>query len=218
MNKIEYSLGDVMEMIYQGQTIGPYVFNLKTSHSPEYEIQSNVKSATIDADMKGNALVNEMWYQMISKYFDMTLAVKRINTIEEWNKWMNDENFVLDWMKKQYSNFLTRFYALWFDTKDYYLALLNGYATAKDKLLDKVKIENENYTTFNDTPQNENVDESLFDDKHMTTISKNKSIQSSDYGTMMTRLAEIQNSYKRVMASWVREFRKLFIEGDYNYE
>lgn len=214
MNKIEYSLGDVMGMIYPKDSISPYNASLKLSHTFALELQNNLANFVSDDDIS-NTNTKDMWLQAISKYFDMTLAVKRINTIEEWNKWMNDESFVLDWMTKQYANFLTRMYSVYLDTKDYYLALLNGYASAKDKLLDKVKIENENYTTFNDTPQNENVDESLFDDKHMTTLSKNKSTQSSDYGTMMTRLAEIQNSYKRVMASWVREFRKLFIEGDY---
>lgn len=217
MNKIEYSLGDVMGLIYQKDSISPYNASLKLSHTFTLELQNNLSNFVSDEDIS-NANTKDMWLQVISKYFDMTMAVKRINTIEEWNKWMNEEEFVLDWMKKQYANFLTRMYSVYLDTKDYYLALLNGYATAKNKLLDKVKIENENYTTFNDTPQNENVDESLFDDKHMTTLSKNKSTQSSDYGTMMTRLAEIQNSYKRVMASWVREFRKLFIEGDYNYD
>lgn len=214
MNKIEYSLGDIMGMIYQGEAINPYSSLFKTKYTFDNEIYKYIPSAVIDEDTK-NDNSKQMWILVLSKYFDMTLAVKRINTIEEWNKWMNEEDFVKDWMEKQYANFLTRFYAVYFDTKDYYLALLNGYASAKDKLLDKVKIENENYTTFNDTPQNENVDESLFEDKHMTTLSKNKSTQSSDYGTMMTRLSEIQNSYKRVMASWVREFRKLFIEGDY---
>lgn len=214
MNKIEYSLGDILGMIYQGETINPYSSLFKTKYTFDSEIYKYIPSAVIDEDTK-NDNSKQMWILVLSKYFDMTLAVKRINTIEEWNKWMNEEEFVFDWMTKQYANFLTRMYSVYLDTKDYYLALLNGYASAKDKLLDKVKIENENYTTFNDTPQNENVDESLFDDKHMTTLSKNKSTQSSDYGTMMTRLSEIQNSYKRVMASWVREFRKLFIEGDY---
>lgn len=214
MNKIEYSLENVIQMIYPKDSITPYNATLKSTHRFKNELRSMNENMSIDDDIESTNSI-EVWFQVISKYFDMTLAVKRINTIEEWNKWMNEEEFVLDWMKKQYTNFLTRMYAIYLDTKDYYLALLNGYASAKDKLLDKVKIENENYTTFNDTPQNENVDESLFDDKHMTTLSKNKSTQSSDYGTMMTRLSEIQNSYKRVMASWVREFRKLFIEGDY---
>ena len=93
----------------------------------------------------------------------------------------------------------------WFkaSTEKYGLLIQNLEANKK-KLLDDVK--SASISRFNDTPQNSG---DFSDDQHTSTVTKTEN--SSNVGTMMARLNEIEDNIKQLYIDWSNEFRKFII-------
>ena len=93
----------------------------------------------------------------------------------------------------------------WFkaSTEKYGLLIQNLIAN-KNKLLDDVK--SASISRFNDTPQNSG---DFSDDNHTSTVTKTEN--SSNVGTMMQRLNEIEDNIKQLYIDWSNEFRKFII-------
>lgn len=81
--------------------------------------------------------------------------------------------------------------AWWTSSSDKYSLLIQNLNNNKAKLLDDVK--SSSVARFNDTPQNSG---DFSDDQHTSTISKTES--SSNVGTMMQRLNEIEDNIKQL--------------------
>ena len=82
--------------------------------------------------------------------------------------------------------------------------LIQNLNNNKQKLLDDVK--SSSVARFNDTPQNSG---DFSDDQHTSNITTTTS--SSNVGTMMQRLNEIEDNIKQLYIDWSNEFRKFII-------
>ena len=87
---------------------------------------------------------------------------------------------------------------------DKYSLLIQNLEANKAKLLDDVK--SSSVARFNDTPQNSG---DFSDDNHTSTLTKTEN--SSNVGTMMQRLNEIEDNIKQLYIDWSNEFRKFII-------
>ena len=93
----------------------------------------------------------------------------------------------------------------WFKAStEKYGLLIQNLTTNKAKLLDDVK--SSSISRFNDTPQNSG---DFSDDQHTSTATKTEN--SSNVGTMMARLNEIEDNIKQLYIDWSNEFRKFII-------
>lgn len=92
----------------------------------------------------------------------------------------------------------------WQSSSEKYSMLIQNLSNNKTKLLDDVK--SSSIARFNDTPQNSG---DFSDDQHTSTV--NKTENSSNAGTMMQRLNEIENNIKQLYIDWSNEFRKFII-------
>ena len=92
----------------------------------------------------------------------------------------------------------------WQSSSEKYVLLIKNLTNNKNKLLDDVK--SSSVARFNDTPQNSG---DFSDDQHTSTITKTEN--SSNVGTMMQRLNEIEDNIKQLYIDWSDEFRKFII-------
>lgn len=92
----------------------------------------------------------------------------------------------------------------WISSTEKYSLLIQNLTANKAKLLDDVK--SSSIARFNDTPQNSG---DFSDDQHTSTV--NKTENSSNVGTMMQRLNEIEDNIKQLYIDWSNEFRKFII-------
>ena len=92
----------------------------------------------------------------------------------------------------------------WQSSSEKYILLIQNLTANKTKLLDDVK--SASISRFNDTPQNSG---DFSDDNHTSTVTKTEN--SSNVGTMMARLNEIEDNIKQLYIDWSNEFRKFII-------
>lgn len=92
----------------------------------------------------------------------------------------------------------------WMSSTEKYSLLIQNLTANKAKLLDDVK--SVSTSRFNDTPQNSG---DFSDDQHTSTVTKTEN--SSNVGTMMSRLNEIEDNIKQLYIDWSNEFRKFII-------
>ena len=111
-----------------------------------------------------------------------------------------NEDFVEKFCKTKVGQIFAWFKA---STEKYGLLIQNLTAN-KTKLLDDVK--SASISRFNDTPQNSG---DFSDDQHTSTVTKTEN--SSNVGTMMARLNEIEDNIKQLYIDWSNEFRKFII-------
>ena len=95
-------------------------------------------------------------------------------------------------------------FAWWKSSMDKYVMLIQNLEANKTKLLDDVK--SASISRFNDTPQNSG---DFSDDPHTSTITKTEN--TTNAGTMMQRLNEIEDKIKQLYLDWSDEFRKFII-------
>ena len=95
-------------------------------------------------------------------------------------------------------------FAWWMSSTEKYSLLIQNLNNNKQKLLDDVK--SSSVARFNDTPQNSG---DFSDDNHTSNITTTTS--SSNVGTMMQRLNEIEDNIKQLYIDWSDEFRKFII-------
>ena len=95
-------------------------------------------------------------------------------------------------------------FSWWKSSSEKYSLLIQNLEANKSKLLDDVK--SASISRFNDTPQNSG---DFSDDNHTSTVTKTEN--SSNVGTMMARLNEIEDNIKQLYIDWSNEFRKFII-------
>ena len=114
----------------------------------------------------------------------------------------SDENE--DFIEKFCRTKVGQIFAWWQSSSDKYKLLIQNLENNKAKLLDDVK--SSSVARFNDTPQNSG---DFSDDNHTSNITTTTS--SSNVGTMMQRLNEIEDNIKQLYLDWSDEFRKFII-------
>ena len=114
----------------------------------------------------------------------------------------SDENE--DFFEKFCKTKIGQIYAWWISSSEKYNLLIQNLEANKNKLLDDVK--SSSTSRFNDTPQNSG---DFSDDQHTSNITTTEN--SSNVGTMMARLNEIEDNIKQLYIDWSNEFRKFII-------
>ena len=111
-----------------------------------------------------------------------------------------DENLVQKFARTKVGQIMS----WWTSSMEKYTMLIQNLEANKSKLLDDVK--SVSTSRFNDTPQNSG---DFSDDAHTSTVTKTEN--SSNVGTMMQRLNEIEDNIKQLYLDWSNEFRKFII-------
>ena len=109
-----------------------------------------------------------------------------------------------DFVEKFCSTKAGQIMSWWMSSTEKYSLLIQNLEANKTKLLDDVK--SASISRFNDTPQNSG---DFSDDNHTSTVTKTEN--SSNVGTMMARLNEIEDNIKQLYIDWSNEFRKFII-------
>ena len=109
-----------------------------------------------------------------------------------------------DFVEKFARTKVGQIFAWWFSSSEKYSMLIQNLSNNKAKLLDDVK--SSSIARFNDTPQNSG---DFSDDNHTSNITT--TTNSSNVGTMMQRLNEIEDNIKQLYIDWSDEFRKFII-------
>ena len=109
-----------------------------------------------------------------------------------------------DFLEKLCRTKAGQIFAWWFSSSEKYSMLIQNLNANKAKLLDDVK--SSSIARFNDTPQNSG---DFSDDNHTSNITT--TTNSSNVGTMMQRLNEIEDNIKQLYIDWSDEFRKFII-------
>ena len=113
-----------------------------------------------------------------------------------------DEDFVKKFARTKVGQIMS----WWQSSTEKYSLLIQNLEANKTKLLDDVK--STSTSRFNDTPQNSG---DFSDDQHTSTVTKTEN--SSNVGTMMARLNEIEDNIKQLYIDWSDEFRKFIIRS-----
>ena len=98
------------------------------------------------------------------------------------------------------------------NTYDRYSVILDSYANAKTRLMDKLRDEGNSITRFNDTPQNEEDDDEFENDEHVTNLTNYKTENAREVMTPIARLEELTRLYDNIIKDWTDEFKGVFIE------
>lgn len=119
-----------------------------------------------------------------------------------------------DEIKAAVKEWAYKFIALLNDTHTYYIKMLSLYKDSENKLLDDIKATSKNKVKFNDTPQNPNTSDIYEGDNYITHFTATEGESSSELNSKIMRLKEIQDNYRDMMSSWVRDFERLFYQEE----
>ena len=167
--------------------------------------EESLENYQVPSDISTNAVYNELLSCIMGKYWNHAIfkIVKFINE-EPTGEEIGDE--VWKWGIK--------FISLLNDTYEYYTTLLGQYAAAKSDLMADIKATSKNKVKFNDTPQNPNNDSVYEGDNYITHFTSTEGENSSPLMSKIMRLKEIQDNYKDLMSTWVRDFERIFYQEE----
>ena len=160
-----------------------------------------------------SAFINEcLLYTKYSRYTGFTETTESNKCFKEyiWPRFYNeaiiytDTDEIEDFVEKFCETKAGQILAWWQSSSEKYSLLIQNLEANKSKLLDDVK--SASISRFNDTPQNSG---DFSDDNHTSTVTKTEN--SSNVGTMMARLNEIEDNIKQLYIDWSNEFRKFII-------
>ena len=156
-----------------------------------------------------NSNIEKCWEMLYRKYYRELVFKKIFTDYEEYQNYKLDTTSVDKFGFTCFEILCQNLNDIFEETFDYYNALLTGYQNVADTLFSEIKQNTTNTSKYSDTPQDQMID--LSSDTFLTNISQYTSESNVPY-TPIQRLTEVQQAYKSVMADWVKEFRKIFLE------
>ena len=193
MERTYYTLDDIRKDIGYLNSNGPYTMSVSSSDLTFFlnECLQKAGFATFDSFIETNesqtCFRNYIWprfYQEAIIYVDSD----------------KNEDFVEKFARTKVGQIMS----WWMSSSEKYSLLIQNLNANKNKLLDDVK--SASISRFNDTPQNSG---DFSDDPHTSNITTTEN--SSNAGTMMQRLNEIEDRIKQLYIDWSNEFRKFII-------
>ena len=160
----------------------------------------------VPSDLASNSAYNELLSLLMGKYWE--------HAIVKIKKGVNDEEPTLEEKEEAFFKWGIKFISLLNETYEYYTTLLAQYAGAKADLMADIKATSKNSVKFNDTPQNANTEGAYEGDDYITHFTATAGETSSPLMSKIMRLKEIQDNYKDLMSTWVRDFEKIFYQEE----
>ena len=193
MERTYYTLDDIRKVLGGSyvETAGPYSLSLKTFNDflndCLWKAGFSMRQGVSESNESTICFHDYIWprfYQEVVVYVDSD----------------EDEDFVKKFARTKVGQIMS----WWQSSSEKYVLLIKNLTANKNKLLDDVK--SSSVARFNDTPQNSG---DFSDDQHTSNITTTTS--SSNVGTMMQRLNEIEDNIKQLYIDWSDEFRKFII-------
>ena len=194
MERTYYTLDDIRKELGSPYNSGAGPYSLKTVSFSDFlgdclvKVNfSRIPGANTETTESNNCFRNYIWprfYQEVVIYTDLD----------------KNEDFVEKFAETKVGQIMS----WWQSSTEKYSLLIQNVDANKSKLLDDVK--SVSTSRFNDTPQNSG---DFSDDQHTSTVTKTEN--SSNVGTMMQRLNEIEDNIKQLYIDWSNEFRKFII-------
>lgn len=104
--------------------------------------------------------------------------------------------------------FLIKLLNIYNMTNQRYKVLLKAYKDNLNDMLAKIETSSNGSNRYNDTPQGSGL---YSDDTHTTSITENSNTTTTDGGSKMERIKELQDYYDNTLLRWCNEFASLFI-------
>ena len=170
--------------------------------------EESLSGYQVPSDLASNSAYNELLSLVMGKYWEHAIVkIKKCFNEEEPTQEEKDDAF-FKWGIK--------FISLLNETYEYYTTLLAQYAGAKADLMADIKATSKNSVKFNDTPQNPNNAGVYEGDDYITHFTATSGETSSPLMSKIMRLKEIQDNYRDLMSSWVRDFERIFYQEEVN--
>ena len=195
MERIYYTLDDIrIEVGISPNDKGPYTIANSSAASLSsflmncfYKLHFSLPPTLTETDEARTCFKEYIWPRFYQE------AIIYVDSDE-------DEDFVEKFCRTKSGQIMS----WWKSSMEKYSMLIQNLTNNKTKLLDDVK--SSSVARFNDTPQNSG---DFSDDQHTSTVTKTEN--SSNVGTMMARLNEIEDNIKQLYIDWSNEFRKFII-------
>ncbi len=193
MERTYYTLDDIRKAVGGSYLTGegPYSMNIKAFSTFLNDCLNKVNftlfSAFTETDESQICFREYIWPRFYQEVIIYTDSDESEDFLEKFCRTKVGQ--ILSWLKA---------------SSEKYVLLIKNLTANKKKLLDDVK--SSSIARFNDTPQNSG---DFSDDNHTSNITKTES--SSNVGTMMQRLNEIEDNIKQLYIDWSDEFRKFII-------
>ena len=193
MERTYYTLDDIRKALGGSyvETAGPYSLRLKTFNDflndCLWKAGFSMRQGVSESNESTICFHDYIWPRFYQE------AIIYVDSDE-------DEDFVKKFARTKVGQIMS----WWQSSSDKYKLLVQNLEANKTKLLDDVK--SASISRFNDTPQNSG---DFSDDPHTSNITTTEN--SSNAGTMMQRLNEIEDNIKQLYIDWSNEFRKFII-------
>ena len=151
-----------------------------------------------------SALYDRLISEILGRYWEKPIGKAYLPPWEEEIPEDNIERILTSWIR--------RFLGVLNRTHERYILILDSYASARDKMMADVKSHTSSKRKHNDTPQNANTEGIYEGDNYISDFTKFETENDTEFATKMQRLREIEDLYSNVMADWVDEFQKTFLE------
>lgn len=156
----------------------------------------------LPSDISTNTIYNDLISLVLGKYNEHGI-IKII-------KYFNEEAPSNEEITTAYKNWIYKLISQLNNTYEYYTTLLAQYSSAKADLMADIKATSKNKVKFNDTPQNPNTSGVYEGDNYITHFTSTEGENSSPLMSKIMRLKEIQDNYKDLLSTWVRDFERIF--------
>lgn len=169
---------------------GPFIMSTTGTDISDF-ISAICSKANISSIFySGSEYLNKCWQEYIwPKFWNQFICFTDDDSIKAAECFSDMIGQIVAWMKSS-------------DSK--YSLIIANQEDNKSKLLGQIR--SSGVSKFNDTPQNSG---NFSDDEHNTTVTTTES--STDGGTLLSRLNEIEDNLKRLYDNWSNEFRKFIV-------
>ena len=182
--------------LYEKGTMSSFLQFLLGEDLTGYQLPSDLGSKSALYDRLISELLGRYWEKPIGKTY-----------LPPWEEEIPEET-----IEKIITSWTRRFLGVLNRTHERYILLLESYAGAKSKMMDDVKSTTASKRKYNDTPQNPNTEGVYEGDNYITDFTRFDTENATEFATKMQRLKEIEDLYSDVMADWVDEFQRAFLE------
>lgn len=132
---------------------------------------------------------------IIPSYYKSTIDIETYESDEE--------------VSPEHEELLGRINTWCITTLKYYGVLAKFYTDNESKLLEQIKSTSTSTSKASDTPE---VSGKWDGDDQLSSIASSEVVNSTDNGSMMSRLSEIRRGYRDIMQLWMRDFYKNFLQ------